>query len=70
MASLHDLAALIAARRAALEHAFDSEISKMKITYGAGAGAVERALHLARRIEHKKQPDAMLPRIPSGWPAP
>ncbi len=59
MASHDDLAALIAARRAALERAFDSEISKLRLTYGAGA--VERALHIARRIEPEKQPELCNP---------
>ncbi len=65
MASLHDLASLIASRRAALERAFDSEILKLKASYGAAA--VERALHIARQIKREKQPEP--PPIPCGWPA-
>lgn len=49
MADIHDLADLIAAHRAELERAYNSEILRLKATYGGAA--VEQALEIARKRE-------------------
>jgi len=47
IASINDLADLIAANRAQLERAFDGEILRLKTVYGAGI--IDQALQLAQR---------------------
>ena len=46
MSTIDDLAALLAHRRAELEKTFNSEVLRLKLTYGAGA--VDEALAIAR----------------------
>jgi hypothetical protein len=53
MASIDDLAALIAQHRATLERGFQSELVKLKVTYGNHA--IEQALALARQAELRER---------------
>jgi hypothetical protein len=64
MASINDLADLIAANRAQLERAFDGEILRLKTLYGAGT--VDKALQLAQRKD-QADPSTAVSLVRPGW---
>jgi hypothetical protein len=64
MASINDLADLIAANRAQLERAFDGEILRLKTVYGADI--VDKALQLAHRKD-QTDPSPAVSLVRPGW---
>jgi len=64
MASINDLADLIAANRAQLERAFDGEILRLKTVYGAGI--IDKALELAQ-CKDQADPSAAVSLVRPGW---
>jgi len=64
MASINDLADLIAANRAQLERALDGEILRLKTVYGAGM--VDKALQLAQRKD-QADPSPTMSLVRPGW---
>ena len=54
MASITDLADLIAANRARLERAFDGEIARLRATHGNRA--VDEALRLVEQAQRRNAP--------------
>jgi hypothetical protein len=64
MASINDLADLIAANRAQLERAFDGEILRLKTVYGVDI--VDKALQLAQRKD-QAGPSPTVSLVRPGW---
>jgi len=64
MASINDLADLIAANRTQLERTFDGEILRLKTVYGAAI--VDEALQLAQR-KGQADPSPAVSLVRPGW---